>query len=146
MSDGKSRVILAVLAVSLAFAVGCARQTSEPEKQRQATASTASSEPGPWHLDLKISPEHPRMIKPVTFALHITDDHAQPVTDAQVNGALTMKEMDMGTAQIKFAPKGNGNYEASMTSMDMSGHWNLAVDAWQGPVHTKRSFEFTVYD
>jgi len=86
------------------------------------------------------------MVKPITFTMHITDEHAQPVNAAEVNGALTMKEMDMGTTQVKFAPKGNGDYEASMKSMDMSGAWNLAVDASQGPVRTKKSFEFTVYD
>jgi len=86
------------------------------------------------------------MVKPMTFTVHITDEHAQPVNDAQVNGALTMKSMDMGTTRIKFAPKGNGNYEASMKSMDMSGAWNLAVDASQGTVHAKKTFEFTVYD
>ena len=86
------------------------------------------------------------MVKPMTFTLHITDDQAQPINAAEVNGALTMKLMDMGTTQLKFAPKGNGDYEAAMKSMDMSGPWNLAVDASQGTVHAKKSFEFTVYD
>lgn len=97
-------------------------------------------------MDLKVSPDHPRMVRPLTFTLHITDEHAQPVTGAEVNGALTMKEMNMGTTQIKFAPTGNGDYEAAMKSMDMSGPWNLAVDASQGPIHAKKSFGFTVYD
>jgi nitrogen fixation protein FixH len=108
--------------------------------------SRASGEAGPWHMDLKVSPDHPRMVRPLTLTLHITDDHAQPVNDAEVNGALTMKEMNMGTTQVKFVPIGNGDYEAAMKSMDMSGPWNLAVDASQGPVHAKKSFEFTVYD
>lgn len=97
-------------------------------------------------MELKISPDHPRMVRPLTFTLHITDEHAQPVNGAEVNGALTMKDMDMGTTQVKFAPKGNGDYEVSMKSMDMSGAWKLAVDASQGPVRSKKSFEFTVYD
>ena len=97
-------------------------------------------------MDLKVSPDHPRMVKPLTFTLHIADDHAQPVNGAEVNGALTMKLMDMGTTQVKFVSKGNGDYEASMKNMDMSGAWNLAVDASQGPVHANKSFEFTVYD
>ena len=97
-------------------------------------------------MDLKVSPDHPRMVKPMTFTLHIADEHAQPVTDAEVSGALTMKEMDMGTTQLRFVPKGNGDYEASMKDMNMSGPWILAVDASQGPVHAKKSFEFTVYD
>jgi hypothetical protein len=130
----------------LAFTLGCSQKATAPEKQQQATPSPASGEAGPWHMDLKVSPDHPRMVKPLAFTLHITDDHAQPVTDAEVNGALTMKEMNMGTTQVKFAPKGNGDYEAAMKSMDMSGPWNLAVDASQGPVHAKKSFEFAVYD
>ena len=97
-------------------------------------------------MDLKVSPDHPRMVRPLTLTLHITDEHAQPVNDAEVNGALRMKEMDMGATQVKFAPKGNGDYEAAMPSMDMSGAWNLAVEASQGPVHAKKSFAFTVYD
>jgi nitrogen fixation protein FixH len=97
-------------------------------------------------MELKVSPEHPSMAKSMTFTLHITDEHAPPVNAAEVNGALTMKLMDMGTTQVKFTPKGNGDYEASMKSMDMSGAWNLSVDASQGPVHAKKSFEFTVYD
>ena len=64
-------------------------------------------------MELKVSPEHPSMAKPMTFTLHITDEHAQPVNGAEVNGALTMKVMDMGTTQLKFTPKGNGDYEAS---------------------------------
>jgi hypothetical protein len=132
--------------VVLAFTLGCSQKASVPEKQQQAAPSPASSEASPWHIELKVSPDHPRMVKPMTFTLHITDEHARPVADAEVNGALTMKEMDMGTTQLKFAPKGNGDYEASMKSMDMSGPWNLAVDASQGPVHATKSFEFTVYD
>jgi hypothetical protein len=130
----------------LAFTLGCTQKASAPEKQQQAAPSPVLGEASPWRIDLKVSPDHPRMVKPMTFTLHITDDHAQPVNDAEVNGALTMKLMDMGTTQLKFAPKGNGDYEAAMKSMDMSGPWNLAVDASQGPVHARKSFEFTVYD
>jgi hypothetical protein len=132
--------------VVLAFALGCSQKTSVPEKQPQPATSPAPGEVSPWRMELKISPDHPRMVRPFTFTLHITDERAQPVNTAEVNGALRMKDMDMGATQVKFAPKGNGDYEASMTSMDMSGLWNLAVDASQGPIHAKKSFEFTVYD
>jgi nitrogen fixation protein FixH len=115
-----------------------------PEKQ--GVASPIPAEAGPWHIELKISPEHPSMAKAITFTVHITDEHAQPVNAAEVNGAVTMKLMDMGTTQIRFASKGNGDYEASLKDMDMSGPWNLAVDASQGATHVKKSFEFTVYD
>jgi nitrogen fixation protein FixH len=86
------------------------------------------------------------MAKPITFTVHITDEHAHPVTDAEVNAALTMKLMDMGTTQLKFAPRGNGDYEATMKDMDMSGPWKLAVDAVQGSTHVKQSFEVMVSD
>ena len=65
-------------------------------------------------MELKISPDHPSMTKPITFTIHLADERGQPVNDAQVSGALTMKVMDMGTTQLKFSPKGNGDYEASM--------------------------------
>ncbi len=97
-------------------------------------------------MELKVSPEHPSMAGPLTFTLHITDEHAQPVNGAEVNGVLTMKLMDMGTTQVKFAPKGNGDYQASRKDMDMSGPWSLAVDAAQGSTHVKQSFEVIVND
>ncbi len=93
-----------------------------------ACRSTAA----PLQMTLKIAPDHPSMTKPMTFTLHITDDHGQPVNDATVNGALTMKLMDMGTTKLAFSPKGNGDYEASMKGADMSGPWNLAIDVAQG--------------
>ncbi len=97
-------------------------------------------------MELRISPDHPRMVRPLILTLHITDEHAQPVTGAEVNAALTMKDMDMGTTQLKFATKSDGDYEALLTGMDMSGVWNLAVDASNGPLHSRKTFEFTVYD
>ncbi len=97
-------------------------------------------------MELRVSPEHPSMAKPIIFTLHMTDEHAQPVNGAEVNGGLTMELMDMGTTQVKFAPKGNGDYEASMKSMDMSGPWSLTVEASQAAVHAKKSFEVTVGD
>jgi hypothetical protein len=125
---------------------GCTQKQSSPGAQQQAAISPATVEAGPWHLELKVSPEHPSMAKPITFTLHITREHAQPVTDAEVSAALTMKSMDMGTTQLKFTAKGNGDYEATMKDMDMSGPWNLAVDAVQGSTHVKQSFEMTVGD
>ena len=98
------------------------------------------------HIGLTISPNPPRMIKPVTFTLHITGANGQAVTNADVTGTLTMKSMDMGKTELKFTSKGNGDYEASLKEVDMSGEWNLAVDAAQGAAHTKKAFDFTVGD
>jgi hypothetical protein len=98
------------------------------------------------HIDLTISPNPPRMIKPITFTLHITGANGQPISDAEVAGTVTMRSMDMGKTDLKFTSKGNGDYEASTKEMDMSGEWNLAVDAAQGAAHTKKSFNFAVGD
>ncbi|HEY4930767.1 MAG TPA: FixH family protein [Terriglobales bacterium] len=72
--------------------------------------------------------------------------HGKPVENAQVTGALTMTMMDMGKTAVKFGPKGNGDYQATVPSFDMSGPWDLTVDAAQGPLHSRRVFQVTVFD
>jgi nitrogen fixation protein FixH len=138
-------LIYSVVAASLALTLGCGKKANEqPVAQSQAAASADSA--SPWRLELKISPDHPSMTKPITFEVHIADQRGQPVSDAQVSGALTMKVMDMGTTALKFSPKGNGDYAASIKGMDMSGPWNLAVDASQSNLHVKKNFDVTVFD
>jgi nitrogen fixation protein FixH len=95
---------------------------------------------------LKISPDHPSMTKPIVFTVHIADEHGKTVSNVQVHGVLNMKLMDMGKTPLKFVPKGSGDYEASMKSMDMSGPWSLDVDASDGTLHAKKTFDITVFD
>jgi nitrogen fixation protein FixH len=95
---------------------------------------------------LKVTPDHPRMVHPATFAPHIVDNAGKPVENAQVSGSLTMTLMDMGKTAVKFEPKGNGDYEATVPSFDMSGPWELAVDASQGTLHSHQVFQVTVLD
>lgn len=135
----------ALALASLVFALGCNQKANAPEKQ-QHVASSVSNGTSSWRMDLEVSPKHPSMAKPLTFMLHITDEHGQPLNDAEVNGVLTMKSMDMGTTQVRFTAQGNGDYEASLKDMDMSGAWNLAVDAAQGSTHVKQSFDVMVGD
>ncbi len=97
-------------------------------------------------MELKLLPNHPSMTKPITFALHIADQQGRPVSDAQATGSLTMKLMDMGATQLKFEPKGNGDYQATLKSLDMSGPWSVAVEATQGSKQMKQSFDVVVYD
>ncbi len=101
---------------------------------------------GPLHLDLAVSPDHPSMTKPITFQVHVGGANGQPVNDAEVNGALTMKIMDMGTTQLKFTSKGSGNYEAQVKSLDMSGPWGVVITAKQGDATAKQSFDVNVFD
>jgi len=128
----------AVLLIALLAVAAC-------QKKQSASAGSIATA-GPWRLELRTIPDRPSMTKPMTFKLHITDDHGQPVSDATVNGSLTMKLMDMGVTPVKFAAKGNGEYEATMNGMDMSGPWNLAIDVAQGSTHAKKDFEVTVSD
>ena len=143
------RILLyAAMAATLGLTLGCGKKAAEqPEARPQTAASSSPQDPAsPWRMELKISPDHPSMTKPITFQLHIADQRGQPVNDAQVSGSLTMKLMDMGTTPLKFSPKGNGDYETSMKSVDMSGPWGLAVDAAQGSTHAKQNFDVTVFD
>jgi len=86
------------------------------------------------------------MTKPITLQVHVANPKGQPVTDAQVSGDLTMKLMDMGTTKLSFTPTGNGDYEAQVKSVDMSGPWSLAVDAKQGSAEARRTFDVNVFD
>jgi YtkA-like len=133
-------VAYAALVATLFLGTSCSKQTAG-----QSAVATSSEVSGPLRLQLSVSPTHPSMIKPLTLLLHVTDEQGQLVNDAQVSGALSMKTMDMGATQLKFAAKGNGDYEAT-TNIDMSGPWTLAIDAAQGSVHVKKSFVVTVSD
>ncbi len=138
---------IAVMLIALGMVAGCSKKQSRPQVQAKPDVASNSADAGDtWHLELKISPDHPSMTKPMTLALRITDEHGQPVNDAKVNGSLNMKLMDMGVVAVKFDPKGNGTYEGSTKSMDMSGPYNLAVDATQGGTHVTKNFDVNVFD
>ena len=86
------------------------------------------------------------MVRPATFAVHITDSAGRPVENAQVTGSLNMTLMDMGRTAVKFTPKGNGDYEATVRSFDMSGPGDLTIEASQGAIRARRVFPVTVFD
>lgn len=138
-------LFMAIVLIVVGMMAGCSQKNSQPPAQ-SAVASNSADTAGPWRLELKISPDHPSMIKPMTLALHITDEQGQPVNDAKVSGALSMKLMDMGVLPVTFVPQGSGNYAAAMKSVDMSGPWNLTVDATQGGTHMKKNFDVNVFD
>ncbi len=141
------RMLCAALAASLVWMLGCGRKTDhQPPEQSAASAHGPADSTSPWRMQLKISPDHPSMTKPISFQLHLADQNGQPLNDAQVNGSLTMKVMDMGTTQLKFSPQGNGDYEASIKSIEMSGPWNLAVDVGSGAVHAQKNFDVNVFE
>jgi hypothetical protein len=145
-------LVVVLAAVGLTFALGCNKKAAVPEAQQpaqpspSATASAMNEAGSPWKMDLKLSPEKPSMNEPMSFLVHIVDEGGQPVSGANVDGALTMKLMDMGVVHVKFAAKGNGEYEGSLKSLDMSGPWTIAVDASAGETHVKKAFDVVIYD
>jgi nitrogen fixation protein FixH len=54
--------------------------------------------------------------------------------------------MEMEKTFLKFGTKGNGDYGAWVKDMDMSGEWNLAIDASQGKTHATKDFAVVVAD
>ena len=105
-----------------------------------------SSSSGSLRVTLSVSPDHPRMTKRINLQVHVDNPQGEPVNDARVTGELTMKLMDMGTTKLTFAPKGNGDYEAQVKSVDMSGPWSLAVNAKRGGAEAKQTFDVNVFD
>ncbi len=57
-----------------------------------------------------------------------------------------MTLMDMGKTAVKFQSDGNGVYEVMVPSFDMSGPWEIAVDAVQNRMHVHKVFPVTVFD
>lgn len=86
------------------------------------------------------------MTKPIAFTVHIDDGKGHPVSNAKVNGTLTMRSMEMEKTVLKFGVNGNGDYGAWVKDMDMSGQWNLAIEAVQGNIHETKDFEITVLE
>ena len=113
-----------------------------PAPSTSASDDTAAG----WTLVLTVAPEHPRMVRPATFTLHMTDSAGKPVENAQVTGSLNMTLMDMGKTALKFQSKGNGVYEVTVPSFDMSGPWEIAVEAVQNNIHAHKVFPVTVFD
>jgi hypothetical protein len=111
-----------------------------------ACSKKGAGSAGALHLDLAVSPDRPSMNKPMTFQVHVIGGDGQPVSDAAVNGALTMKLMDMGATQLKFESRGKGDYEASVKSLDMSGPWSMTVTAKRGDETAKQSFDVNIFD
>lgn len=101
---------------------------------------------GQLKLTLAVSPERPRMSKPATFRVHVTDPTSNPVTDAVVTGTMTMKIMDMPPVPLTFTSVGNGFYETTVNTLDMSGPWGVTVVAKQNGTESNETFDVTVLD
>jgi nitrogen fixation protein FixH len=99
-----------------------------------------------WALVLRVAPDHPRMVRPATFTLHVTDGAGKPVENAQVTGSLNMTLMDMGKTAVKFQSRENGVYEVTVPSFDMSGPWEIAIDVVQDRMHAHKIFPVAVFD
>ena len=118
--------VMSIAGVLAAFTTGCSKHTPPPTTG--------------WMLTLKVDPDHPRMVRPAAFTVHIADINGSAVDGAQVTGSLNMTLMNMGKTEMNFEPKGNGDYQATLKSFDMSGPWELTVDATRGTHHRSQAF------
>ncbi|HEY4900326.1 MAG TPA: hypothetical protein VIH91_05835, partial [Terriglobales bacterium] len=72
------------LAVVLA-SVGCSKKAPATAATEQPSpAATSDASPSGWTLDLTVTPDHPRMVRPATVAVHIADSAGKPVDNALV--------------------------------------------------------------
>jgi nitrogen fixation protein FixH len=124
-------ICIVVLLAAATVSVGC--------KKKPAPVSDAQ-----LLISLGTDPARPRMVGPTTFRVHVTDEVQNPVSDAQVTAALTMKLMDMPPVKLTFEPKGNGYYEATVRKIEMSGPWGVVVEAKQGSIDSKEDFDLMV--
>ena len=128
-------ICIATVIATLVFATAC--------KKKPAAASEAD---GQLKLTLAVTPEHPRMSKPATLRVHVTDPTSNPVMDAAVTGTMTMKIMDMPPVPLTFQSVGNGFYEVTVNKLDMSGPWGIKVVAKEGGAESTEDFDVTVLD
>jgi nitrogen fixation protein FixH len=114
-------------------------------KKPPAPSITASGESvSGWTLALSVVPDRPRMVRPATFTVHVTDAAGMPVENALVVGSMNMTLMDMGKTELKFESTAHGEYKATVKSFDMSGPWELAVEASRAPDRSGKKFAFVV--
>ena len=131
--------VVSVLVLICVALTGCRKS---PAGSTSASDDTAAG----WTVVLTVAPDHPRTVRPATFTLNITEGAGRPVDNAQVTGLLNMTLMDMGKTAVKFQPKGNGVYQVTVPSFDMSGPWEIAIDAVQNRMHAHRVFPVTILD
>jgi nitrogen fixation protein FixH len=129
------RICITALIATLVLATAC--------KKKPAAGSEAD---GNLKLTLAVSPERPRMSRPATLRVHVTDPTSNPVTDAVVTGTMTMKIMDMPPVPLTFTSVGNGFYETTLNKFDMSGPWGVVVVAKQGGAQSTENFDVTVFE
>lgn len=139
-------LLCGIIFMLLAFGGACKKKDSTPPTPHQEgeLAAAITTQADPLNITLAIAPEHPRMIKPTTFTLHVTDPAGKISQGLAITGHLTMRDMNMGETQITLVPKGGGDYQASVKEMDMSGPWTLTVKASSEEGRMQKSFDFVV--
>ncbi len=98
-----SRTILCMaFSLVLACGLGCKKKDSTPPTPHdQGTLAAATTDAdSPFRIALTIAPDHPRMIKPTTFTLHISDPSGKALDGLTATGRLTMRAMNMGETQV----------------------------------------------
>src|SRR5690242_19563300 len=136
----RTRILLVLTFALITLTLACSKSNAPDSKPSATNSSGVAPAANPtaagpaatsaMKIDLKLDPAQPAPNKDAIFTARLTNPDGSPVTGADVNVALTMKEMDMGKTDVKLADKGNGNYDGK-GKFTMSGDWNAAVTAKQ---------------
>jgi len=96
----------------------------------QKSAPPAAAPGSLWlgKMTLTTTPAPPVSDQDVSFQLHLTDANGAPVKGAKVTADLVMITMDMGKNEVRFAEKGNGDYQGT-GKFTMAGPWNVVITA-----------------
>lgn len=103
---------------------------------------SAAQKIGNWNVTLALSPYPPVSFQKGDFAVTLTDDKGQAITDAQVSLDLTMPGMWMPPSKPNATHVGSGKYQAS-AMWTMRGQWRIEVIITRGA--EKQSAFFDVW-
>jgi hypothetical protein len=108
----------------------------------QLPENTAAQKVGNLNVSIALSPYPPVGFKENTFAVTLTDEQGQAVTDAKISLDLTMPEMPMPANKLEAQHAGNGQYPAT-GRFTMRGWWRIEVIIERGG--NKQSAFFDVW-
>lgn len=97
------------------------------EKTASPPATTAdTSKDAALTVSATIAPNPPHAGRTSHLTLTLTDGAGKPVAGADVQAAVAMTSMDMGTTHPAFQDLGNGRYAADV-SFSMAGPWRVTA-------------------
>jgi hypothetical protein len=97
-----------------------------PDPASELPENTAAQKVGGLNVSMALSPYPPTGFQESNFAVTLTDEQGQAVTDAKISLDLTMPEMWMPPNKLEAQHAGNGQYLAT-GRFTMRGLWRIEV-------------------